>query len=252
MTYPDDGIARGQVEATAIAVTLPDGTVSDLQTHAPGLAAIDFSALVPGTEISGSLLTTKTSWVAFTTAGACGIKVLLENQSDTGEFASLRIRGRANNTTASGNGGNSVGTTTAIDASASAIAAEYGNLKAVNAVAQPNALAQSTDATNIVTALYGRIDATAASVGRRWVAWLDTHATTKAGAGDYMERISHNGTAAIDGVWTIYSGGRLDNLFNFEDVAGFLSVEAGATLTSTHKIAVTIGGATRYILVGTV
>ena len=142
-----------------------------------------------------------------------------------------------------------MGTTTGLDVSASAQHADYGVLKAVNAVAQPNALAQTTDATNIVTALYGRIDATAASVGRRWVTWIDTHATSKADAGDYMVRISHNGTAAIDGLFTIYTGGRLPQLFTFEDVAGFLSTSSSGTFTKTHKIAVKISGdATQYYL----
>jgi hypothetical protein len=213
---------------------------------------VDFSTLIPGTETAGSLITTGTTWVPFATAGACGVKLLLENESATGEFATMRLRARANMATASGDGGSSIGTTTGLDVSASAQHADYGVLKAINAVAQPNALAQTTDPTNIVTALYGRIDATAASVGRRWVGWLDTHATTKADGSDHMQRISHNGTVAIDGVWTIYSGGRLPVLFTFEDISGFLSGTPG-TLTPTHKIAVNIAGVgVRYLQVGTV
>lgn len=191
---------------------------------------IDFSGVAPGSETSGSLITTKAAWVPFATAGACGVKLLLENESAIGEFATLRMRARANAATASGDGGNSVGTTTAGDFSASAQHADYGNLKAINAVAQPNALAQTTDATNIVTAVYGRIDATAASLGRRWVLWVDTHATTKAAGGDFLARFSHNGSAAIDGLFTVYNGGRMPVLFNFEDAAGFLA-DAGASLT---------------------
>lgn len=216
-----------------------------------GKYALDFSALTPGAETTGSFISTGSTWVAFPTAGACAFKTLASDTCNTGEFATLRMRARANNTTASGNGGNSVGTVTCIDASASAGKAEYGNLKAVNACAQPNAFAQSTDSSNIVSALYGRIDATAASVGRRWVEWLDTHATTKASGGDYMQRISHNGTVAIDGMTTIYIGGRMDYMYNFEDVSGFLSTTSG-TLTPTHKIAVNIGGDVRYIVAGTV
>jgi hypothetical protein len=218
------------------------------------VAPLDFSATTPAGGTAGDLVTTGTTWVVFSGAGACGVKLLLENDCATGEFATLRMRARYGGAaTASGDGGASIGTTTCYDASASANHADYGNLKAVNACAQPNAFAQTTDATNIVTALYGRIDATAASVGRRWVGWLDTHATTKADAGDYMQRISHNGTVANDGVWTIYNGGRLPQLFNFEDVAGFLSTSA-TTFTKTHKIAVKIAGdATQYyIQVGTV
>ena len=216
------------------------------------VAPLDCSALVPGTETSGSILTSKSSWIDFSTPGACGGKLLLQNSSATGEFATWRMRARANAATGSGDGGNSVGTTTCIDASASANHDDYGVLRAVNACAQPNAFNQTTDATNIVTALYGRIDRTGTSVGRSWVAWLDTHMTTKAAAGDYMERISHNGTVANDGVWTIYNGGRMPVLFNFEDVAGLLSA-VGGTLTATHKIAINIAGVgVRYIVAGTV
>lgn len=201
-------------------------TVQILDT-ATGNMRLDFSGVTPGSETTGSLISTGTTWVAFSTAGACGGKLLLDNTCATGEFATWRMRARANAATASGNGGNSVGTTTCIDASASAQHADYGNLKAVNAVAQPNALNQTTDATNIVTALYGRIDATGTSLGRRWVTWIDTHATTKAAASDYMVRISHNGTANIDGAITIYGGGHLPVLFNFEDATpGFLDLGA--------------------------
>lgn len=219
---------------------------------APLSGVVHFENITPGSETSGSLITTGTTWVKFTTAGACGGKLLLENDCNTGEFATWRMRARAANTTASGDGNNSVGTTTCLDASASANANDYGNLKAVNACAQPNALNQTTDATNIVTALYGRIDATGTSLGRRWVGWLDTHAETKAAGGDYMLRISHNGKIAIDGAISIYSGGRLPILFNFEDISGFLSATPG-TLTPTHKIAVNIQGVgVRYIQCGTV
>lgn len=222
-----------------------------------GAHTINISRHVPSTVVAdgvnGTILSSGGVWTTYTTAGACGVKLLLGNSCATGEFATMRLRARAANVTVSGNGGNSVGTTTCVDASASAVNAEYGNLRAVNAVAQPNAYAQTVDATNVVTALYGRIDATAASVGRRWVSWLDTHATTKADASDYMERISHNGTQALDGCWTIYNGGRLPVLFNFEDVAGFLSESASGTFTKTHKLAVTIAGVgTRYIELGTI
>lgn len=213
----------------------------DVSTHVPSTVA--------ATAANGTILGSGGVWTTYGTAGAAGIKLLLSNACATGEFATARLRARAANTTVSGNGGNSIGTTTCIDASASAVSAEYGNLKAVNAVAQPNAVAQTVDATNVVCALYGRIDATAASVGRRWVSWLDTHATTKADASDYMERISHNGTHALDGCWTIYNGGRLPQLFNFEDVAGFLSTSGSGTFTKTHKLAVKIAGdATQYYL----
>jgi hypothetical protein len=221
------------------------GTLANAGTQTV-TSPINFATITPsGT--TGSLVTTGTTWVSFTAAGACGGKLLLENACNTGEFATWRMRARSANTTASGNGGNSIGTTTCIDASASAVAAEYGNLKAVNACAQPNALNQTVDATNIVTALYGRIDATGTSIGRRWVEWIDTHATTKASGGDYMVRVSHNGTVAIDGLTTVYGGGRLPLYLNVEDATpGFVGTQTGVT-TVAKNLAISINGTPYYI-----
>lgn len=216
-----------------------------------GAQTISVSRHVPSTVAAtaadGTILSSGGVWTTYTTAGACGVKLLLGNSSNTGEFATMRLRARAANTTVSGDGGNSIGTTTCVDASASAITDEYGNLCAGNFVAQPNAKAQTVDATNIVKAIYGRIDATAASVGRRWVGWLDTHATTKADASDYMLRISHNGTVANDGAITIYTGGRLPVLFNFEDAAGFLTDSDASLAVQSGALAVTTPAGTKYI-----
>jgi len=152
---------------------------------------IDVSALTPADSTDGCVISSNGTWTTFSVAGAAGIKLLFENSCNTGEFATVRLRARAANTTATGNGGNSIGTTTCLDLSTSANGHEFGVLKALNACAQPNAWNQTTDSSNIVTAVYGRIDATGTSVGRRWVSWIDTHATSKAAGGDYMERISH-------------------------------------------------------------
>lgn len=213
--------------------------------------AFYYGGLTPAAVTTGSIISTGTSWVAHSTAGACGIKLLLSNTCNTGEFATLRMRARADNTTASGNGGNSVGTTTAGDFSASANTHDFGNLFAVNACAQPNAKNQTTDATNVVCALYGRIDATGTSLGRRWVSWIDTHATTKSAAGDYMVRISHNGTIANDGCFTIYNGGRMPVLFNFEDAAGFLTDADASKTTAAGALAVKTPAGTKYIVLYT-
>lgn len=237
------GTARGAKGAgpTVVRVELNAREASD------ATQPINFSHLTPGTETSGSLVTTGSTWVNFATDGACGGKLLLQNSCNTGEFATWRMRARANNTTATGNGGNSVGTTTCIDASASATAHDYGNLRAVNAVAQPDDKNQTTDATNIVSALYGRIDATGTSIGRRWVEWIDTHATTKADASDYLVRYSHNGTVAIDGLFTVYGGGRLPLYLNVEDATpGFVGAQTGVTTVAKH-LKVSINGVAHYI-----
>ncbi|MHB8053629.1 MAG: hypothetical protein ACYDH3_00025 [Candidatus Aminicenantales bacterium] len=208
---------------------------------------INYATVIPAGTV-GSLVTTGTTWVQFPTAGMSGMKLLLENTASTGEFATLRMRAGSKSTTVSGNGGNSVGTTTCIDASASARASEYGNLKAVNAVAQPDAYNQTVDASNIVTALYGRVDRTGTSVGRTWVGWIDTHQTTKSDAGDYLLRLSHNGTVANDGAITVYNGGRMPVLFNFEDAAGFLTDSDGSHTVASGAIAVKTPAGTKYIV----
>ncbi|MBL0220279.1 MAG: hypothetical protein IPQ07_41220, partial [Myxococcales bacterium] len=138
-------------------IRLKGGHTLDVSRHVPSTVA--------ATAANGTIIGSGGVWTVYTAAGAAGVKLLLENRCATDEFATARLRARAANTTVAGNGGNSVGTTTCVDASASANAAEYGNLKAVNAVAQPNAYAQTADSSNIVCALYGRIDATAGSVG---------------------------------------------------------------------------------------
>ena len=208
--------------------------------------SINFAKASAGKLTTGSLLSTGTQWINFPTAGACGIKLLLANSAVTGDFASLRIRAR--NDAASGTGIN--GTATAGNFSASAGVNNFGNLFAVQGYAQPNAYT-NTDASNIVCGVYSCIDMTGSTeAGRAWSMWVDTHTTHKAAAGDYLMRLSHNGTATSDGVFTIYNGGRMPALFNFEDVAGCLSVSATALsgVSSTHKLLVTIaGGITAYI-----
>jgi hypothetical protein len=212
---------------------------------------VDFSAVKPGTETSGSCITTKSTWLVHGTVGACAIKMLCSTNATSGDYATLRIRGRAD--AADANSARGTASIMGGDFSASANVNNHGNLIAVQGVAQPNAFTNDGSA-NIVCGLYGRIDATGASSGRRWVSWLDTHATTKASAGDYMQRISHNGTTANDGVWTIYTGGRLPQLINFEDVAGLLSTSSSGTFTKTHKIACKIAGDSTqyYIELGTI
>jgi hypothetical protein len=108
--------------------------------------------------------------------------------------------------------------------SASAGQNNHGNLFAVQGYAQPNAYTQN-DASNICCGLYSCIDRTTGgtSVGRDWSTWVDTHMQVKASGGSYLMRLSHNGTVANDGCFTIYNGGRMPYLFTFEDAAGFLS-----------------------------
>jgi hypothetical protein len=207
-------------------------------------AQINFAGQVPGTETDGSLITTNAVWVGFPNAGQCAAKLLTKSTATSGDFACFRARGRAD----------AAGNAEGVNASASAGANNYGNLCGVYAAGQPMAFTQA-GAANIVCGMHSVLDDTAAgtSAGRRWSAWVDDHSINKAAAGHFLQRLSSNGTVAIDGVFTIYQGGRTPALINFEDVSGSLSAQSGGSLTITHKIACTIAGVgTVYIPVGTI
>lgn len=203
------------------------------------LAGIDYSTLVPTSSTAGSLITTGTTWVAFPTASSCGIKVLLSYTAATGEFASLRIRARSN----------SVAPVVGGNFAASAGQNDHGNLYAVQGYAQPLTYTQSS-ADNIVSAIYGCVQRSAGgtSVGRDWTAWFDTHMAVKASGGTYLLRLSHNGTVANDGAITVYNGGRMPVLFNFEDAAGFLTDSDGSHSVASGAIAVKTPAGTKYIV----
>ena len=203
---------------------------------------LDFSAMPPGNSVKGSIMTTRSNWITFPTPNARGIKLLLAYSGATGDFNTLCMRARSNSDmpVVCGN------------FSASAGKNDYGNLYAVQGYAQPNAYTQSV-AANIVCGLYSCIDMGGATqAGRAWSAWIDTHTTKKAAASDFLCRLSHNGTATIDGVFTIYNGGRMPVLFNFEDAAGCVGAKVDADIAYAHyrKVACTVGGAAGWILLG--
>ena len=87
------------------------------------------------------------------------------------------------------------------------------------------------------------------SSGRRWSTWSDDHSATKAAGGHYLHRLSQNGSIAIDGCFTIYSGGRLPVLFNFEDAVGggFLTDSTLALSSQAGALKVVTPAGTRYI-----
>lgn len=211
-------------------------TLTDIDLNIVGTTTLSFAGATPGAETDGSLISTGSTWVNHTAAGACAVKLLCSNSSTTGDYATLRIRGRSG----------AAGVTEGGNFSASGGINNYGNLCAGYFAAQPDAYTQS-GASNIVNAIHGVIDATASSSGRRWVAWFDTHETTKASAGDYLVRLSHNGTIANDGAITVYTGGRMPVLFNFEDAAGFLTDSTLALTTQSGAIAVSTPAGTKYI-----
>lgn len=239
-----DGTAANNLKAVLSGDVTMDATGA--VTIAPPAAGtvtwsskMDFSGVTPATETTGSIMTTGSTWLNHTQAGACALKFLCASTATSGDYATLRIRGRADAVSSGG--------IDTINSSASTTIADYHNLCAVYAAGQPMAI-NTTDATSIVCGLHSVIDATGTSSGRRWVEWIDTHAETKADASDYMMRISHNGTVANDGAITVYTGGRLPVLFNFEDAAGFLTDTSISAVTQSGAIAVTTPAGTKYIV----
>jgi hypothetical protein len=208
-----------------------------------GANVINFAGTDPSTEVNGSMITTISTWVEHTAAGACAIKILASSTATSGDYATMRIRGRASAVSSGGTEG--------INVSASTNIANYGDLCAGYFAAQPMAVTNNS-ASNIITAIHAVVDRTGISSGRTWVSWIDTHQETKSDAGDYLMRLSHNGTVANDGVFTIYNGGRMPYLFNFEDLAGCLAASESGTLTKTHAIAINTPDGVRYIQAGTI
>jgi len=198
----------------------------------------DFSGIIVGTGTAGIFVTTGATWVNFATAGQCAAKLLCSTSATSGDFATLRMRARAD----------AAGNASAGNFSASAGANNYGDLRAVEGYAQPNAYTNNS-AANIVCGVYSCIDRTTGgtSSGRDWSTWIDTHMQVKASGGSYLLRLSHNGTVANDGVITVYNGGRMPILFNFEDAAGFLTETGDAGSTKAGYLAVKTPAGTKYI-----
>jgi hypothetical protein len=247
-TEPNDGETLESIVA-ALAGT---PKIGKLAPTAAG--AINFAGVTPSTETSGSLITTGSTWVVHTAAGACAGKILASSSATTGDYATWRVRGRADEAVADTY---NVASVAGINSSASANHADYANLIGVAGLAQPNAFTQA-NATNIICGVYSCMDKTATHAGSAWSMWIDDHSTTaKASTSHYLLRMSQNalgGTPVnIDGAVTIQTS-RLPVLFNFEQVQGFLSTSGSGTFTKTHKLAVKIAGdATEYFIeVGTI
>lgn len=226
---------------TATGVTIDGVLLKDNSIAVTGAVTnlVKFTGTV-GTATDGTLFSTGSTWVSHATAGQCAFKILAANAASSGDYATMRIRGRADVVSSGGTEG--------LNVSASANIANYGDLCAGYFAAQPNAI-NNNSASNIITALHAVVDRTGTASGRTWVAWVDTHAQTKSGAGDYLMRMSHNGTVANDGCWTIYNGGRMPVLFNFEDAtaSGFLTETGDAGSTKAGYLAVTTPAGTKYI-----
>jgi hypothetical protein len=221
---------------------------------AAGTNVINFAATAPSTEVNGSMITTISTWVVHTAAGACAGKILASSTATTGDYATWRVRGRSDAAVANTQ---NVASVAGVNSSASASINDYANLIGVAGLAQPNAYTQA-NSTNVICGVYSCMDKTATHAGSAWSMWIDDHSTTaKASTSHYLLRMSQNalgGTPVdIDGAITIQTS-RLPVLMNFEQVQGFLTTASGASLTPTHKIKVKIDGdaTAYYLLVGTV
>jgi hypothetical protein len=181
-------------------------------------ACIDFSGFVPGTETAGSLVTTGTTWVPFTAVGGCGVKLLLANSAATGNFASLRIRARSDVATSTWNTN-----TIALDLSASANIAQYGELISASCYVQDNGYA-NTRADHWTTGVKICTLCTGASSGSRWGLLVTDYSTTKAATKHYLARFDKpTGACAIDGVFSMGNCDQFTYLFNFEVAGGYLT-----------------------------
>lgn len=231
---------------TASGVTIDGVTLKDNGIVQTGAVTnfIKFTGTV-GTATDGTLFSTGSTWITHATAGQCAFKILTSSTATSGDYAAMRVRGRADAVSSGGVEG--------INSSASANIANYVNLCAGYFAAQTNAFS-TNNASSIITAIHAVVDraATYTSSGRTWVAWIDTHQETKSGAGDYLVRLSHNGTVANDGAFTIYNGGRMPVLFNFEDAAGFLTETGDAGSTKAGFLAVQTPVGLKYIQLVTV
>jgi len=232
-----DGVIAGAVQASHALVA---GASREIATVGPITAdgKMSFATLVPGTETTGSVFTTAATWLVHTALGSCALKFLTSYSGASGDYACARFRARSD----------AAGNVDSVNASASASINNHGNLCAVYAAGQPTTFTHNS-AANIVCGMHSVIDATGASSGRRWSTWIDDHSETKAAAGHYLCRMSQNGTVAIDGCFTIYSGGRMPVLFAFEDVVagGFLTDSGSPGTTAAGYIAVKTPAGTKYI-----
>jgi hypothetical protein len=171
-----------------------DFTFGDAATDSLTVKGVILFSGTRGTSTAGTLVSTGSTWIDHATAGQCAFKLLCSTSATSGDYATMRIRGRSDAVSSGGVEG--------LNVSASANIANYVNLCAGYFAAQPMAI-NTNSASSIITAIHAVVDRTGTSSGRTWVAWIDTHQETKSGAGDYLMRMSHNGTVANDGCFTI-------------------------------------------------
>ena len=209
-------------------------------TGAAQTNAIDFSGhTVDATKTNGSLITTGSTWINFTAANQTGMKLLLSSSATSGDFATIRMRARAD----------AAGNVVTGNFAASAGVNNYGDLYALQGYAQPLTYTQS-GASNIVCGVYSCIDkASGATSGRHWSTWTDEHSNVVASGGHYMHRLSNNSTnsSVYNGCWTVYPGAGMTYLFNLENANAPVASGDKTGGSKTHALAVNINGTPAYI-----
>ena len=198
---------------------------------------LGFSRVAPNNTTAGTLFSTGSGWIDHAVANSCAMKFLTSYSATSGEYACARFRSKSL----------SAYPVVGVNSSASAGQNDYGNLLAVQGYAQALAYTQS-DASNILCGVYSCVDRTAASTGRSWSMWTDTHETVKASGGHYLHRLSHNGGAInLDGIWTLYAGQGCDYLMNFENANAPVASGDKTGGSKTYALAVNINGTPAYI-----
>jgi hypothetical protein len=185
-----------------------------------------------------------TAWQTFATAGAVAVKLLAANISPTGGFATMRLRARSDVATPTWNT-----RTVAIDCSASANIADYGELCGGSFYAQDNGYAQSR-ASHWSLGAEAVMACTGTSAGLRFAFRAADYSTTKATLGQYLVRLESAGTGigvTKDGIFDISPCSDYTYLFKFETAGGFLTDSTGSKSTDVGCLKVKTPVGDKYI-----
>jgi hypothetical protein len=175
------------------------------------------------------------NWVAVSTVGGCGFKFMLSNTATTGNFATMRLRARSDVATSTQNTN-----TSAIDTSASAFIADYGDLIASTNYVQDNGYNQAR-ANHFAVALRACTLCTGTSTGYRYALWVSDYSATNKATTQYLARFGkEQGALVIDGVFHMTDCAHMTYLFKFDESGGYL------TDTDTRLQVMTPAGA-KYI-----
>ncbi len=210
---PPPGVAKiGCITASDLLAFNTDGTIryagvlTNAQTWTGSQTftaphALNFASIAPSTETDGTIMTTGSTWPSFSTAGQCGIKLLLNDACATGNFATIRARAKSSVARTG-----TLQYTLAGDFSASAAVSEYKDLIGVSAYGQVPAAYTQTNANHVVCGVKAAItDFTGAtSSGSRYALWVDDASINTAANGHYLifaQKLT--GAATIDGVMQV-------------------------------------------------